>query len=365
MTKPVFQTIIANGHGLSRPSKGERMGRITMEAIARIAKVSKGTVSKALNGQPGVGSETRERIRSIAAAHNFHPNATASALARRRSGTFGLAIPNQAGPVYEGAFWASLIVSVVTAAARRGIQTVILTPDAGEAGADAFAAALRCRSVDALLIAAELMDQRTLGALISERIPYVSIGGELASGAYSVDVDNEGGSKAMTERLIAAGRRRIAFLVGPERYGYTAERIAGYEAALREAGIESLRVERSTYEAQAARTSARDVLASVFAPDALFIAAGGPLMLGALEGWRDAGASGSGVALAVFDDSPILELMDPPVSAVRQPIAGMAEAAIAILTDLVEGKKPETPRIVLGTELIVRGSLAPHRHSGQ
>ncbi len=334
------------------------MGRMTMETIARIAEVSKGTVSKALNGEPGVSEETRERIRSIAAAHNFHPNATASALARRKSGAFALAIPNDAGPVYEGAFWASIIVSVVTAAARRGIRTVILTPDAGEAGAASFASALRCGSVDGLLIASELMDQRTLGTLVSERIPYVSIGGESAGGSYSVDVDNEGGSKAMTGRLIAAGRKRIAFLVGPERYGYTAERIAGYEAALREAGIEARRVERSNYDAQAARSSARGVLTSAFAPDALFIAAGGPLMLGALEGWRDAGASKSGVTLAVFDDSPILELMDPPVSAVRQPIAGMAEAAIASLGDLVAGRKPQTSRIVLETELIARGDLS-------
>ncbi len=330
-----------------------------METIAKLAGTTKGTVSKALNGEAGVSAEKRERIRALAAQHNFHPNATASALARRRSGAFALAIPNDAGPVYEGAFWASLIVAVVATAARRGIQTVILTPDAGEAGAESFNRALRCRSVDALFVAAELLDQRTLGALAAERLPYVSIGSTFAPGAYSVDVDNEGGTAAMVERLIAAGKKRVAFLVGPQRYGYTAERIAGYESALRKAGCDEVRVERSPYEAHAARAAARGLLASPFAPDALFIAAGGPLMLGALEGWRDAGGAGTGIALAVFDDSPILELMDPPVSAVRQPIAAMAEAGIAMLADLVEGKKPTEARVVLRTELIARGALAP------
>jgi DNA-binding LacI/PurR family transcriptional regulator len=329
-----------------------------MDAIAKLAGVSKGTVSKALNGEAGVSVATRDRIRALAAKHNFHANATASALARRRTGAFALAIPNEAGPVYEGAFWASLIVSVVSAASRRGIQTVILTPDAGEAGAEAFDSALRRRSVDALIIAAELLDQRTLAALISENIPYVRVGGELASGTYSVDVDNEGGAREMAARLVSAGRRRIAFLAGPERYGYTAERVAGYEAALQEAGIESRRVERSAYDAKAAREATRAILSSTFEPDALFVGAGGPLMFGALEGWRGAGGSASGVALAVFDDSPILELMDPPVSAVRQPIARMAEAAIAVLNDLVEGRKIEEARVVLDTELVARGVLA-------
>jgi LacI family transcriptional regulator len=329
-----------------------------MEAIAKIAGVSKGTVSKALNGEAGVSAGTRDRIRAIAARHNFHPNATASALARRRSDVFALAVPNEAGPVYEGAYWASLIVSVVSAAARRGMQTMILTPDAGEAGAEAFASALRRRSVDGIVIAAELLDQRTLTTLIGERIPYVRIGGENALGPFSVDVDNEGGARAMTERLLAAGRRRIAFLAGPERYGYMAERIAGYEAALRRFASDGIRVERSPYEARAARAATRKVLSSAFAPDAVFIGAGGPLMLGALEGWRGLGAPHSEIALAVFDDSPVLELMEAPVSAVRQPIADIAEAAIAILAELVEGRDPLQARVVLATELIARGALA-------
>jgi LacI family transcriptional regulator len=330
-----------------------------MDAIAKLAGVSKGTVSKALNGEAGVSDETRERIRALAERHNFQANATASALARRKSGVFALAIPNVAGPLYEGAFWASLIVAAVSAAASRGIQTVILTPDAGEAGARAFDSALRRRSVDGLIIAAELLEQGTLRALVAEGVPYVRLGGTLALGSYSVDVDNVGGAHEMTERLISAGKRRIAFLIGPERYGYTAERIEGYETALRSEGIENSRVVRSVYEGRAAREVVRDVLSSDFAPDALFVGGGGPLMLGALEGWRDTGGARTEVTLAVFDDSPVLELVDPPVSAVRQPISDIAEAAVAILVDLIEGREPQEAHVILKTEFIPRGSLAP------
>jgi LacI family transcriptional regulator len=335
---------------------------MTIATLAALAGVSKGTVSKALNDSPGVSRDTRERIRGLAARHDFHPNATAAALARQKAGIIALAMPLEAGPVYEGAYWAAFIAAMAAAAARRSVLVAILTPDAGREGADGFAAVLRRRSVDGMVVAAELLRAETAAALERERMPFVRLGGaggaDASPDAYLVDVDNFAGARDMTERLLAAGRRRIAFLAGPERLGYMERRLAGYAAALAAAGIKPAGAAGSEYRAADAKLAAARLLAAPAAPDALFIGAGGPTMLGAVEAWREAGGAAAGVALAVFDDTPALELVDPPISAVRQPIGAMAEAAVEALLDLVDGRRPEAAARVLAPELVLRGDLA-------
>lgn len=329
------------------------MGRTTIAEIARIAGVTKGSVSKALNGKKGVADETRARILEIAEGVDFHPDATASSLARGRSLALALVIPVETGPVFEGAYWASLVAAAVSATAKRGYRLQVLCPDAGTTGFAAFRAALRQRAVDGVIAADESLGPEVLGALAESKAPFVRIGGAVGPGAYSVDVDNEGGARAMTAALAARGAANFCFLAPPASYSYSAARIAGCEAALAAAGLVPPRVVRCAYDAREARTTVRELLARDRS-DALFIGAGGPLMLGALEGWRDAGGAETRVALAVFDDSPVLELLDPPVPAVRQPIGGLADAAVGTLVDLAEGRVPAERHRVLPTELVHR-----------
>jgi len=329
------------------------MGRMTIAEIARIAGVTKGSVSKALNGKSGVAEETRSRILRIAEGLDFHPDAAASSLARGRSQTLALVIPAETGPVYEGAYWASLVSAAVAATAKRGYRLQVLCPDAGSTGLDAFRSALRRRAADGVIAADESLGPEVRAALAESRTNFVRIGGADGPGEYSVDVDNEGGARSMTSLLISRGAVRLSLLASPERYAYAADRVAGCAAALAEAGLPPPRVLRCGYDAREARLEVRGLLAEE-PRGALFVGAGGPLMLGALEGWRDAGGRATGVSLAVFDDSPVLELLDPPVPAVRQPIGGLAEAAVGILADLAEGRAPAERRLVLPTELIDR-----------
>jgi LacI family transcriptional regulator len=326
---------------------------MTIAEIARIAGVTKGSVSKALNGKSGVAEDTRSRILRIAEGFDFHPDAAASSLARGRSHTLALVIPAETGPVYEGAYWASLVAAAVAATAKRGYRLQVLCPDAGATGLEAFRSALRRRAADGVIAADESLGAEVRAALAESRSNFVRIGGADGPGEYSVDVDNEGGARAMTELLIARGAARLSLLAPPERYAYAAARVAGCASALADAGLPPPRVLRCGYDAREARRAVRGLLEAE-PRGALFVGAGGPLMLGALEGWRDAGGAAIGTALAVFDDSPVLELLTPPVPAVRQPIGGLAEAAVGILVELAEGRSPAAGRQVLPTELIDR-----------
>ncbi len=333
------------------------MGRITIGTIAAMAGISKGSASKALNNRPGVSDETRSRVLRLAEELHFHPDASARALARSRVGAIGLAIPSEQGPLFEGAYWASFVASCATCLAGRGLRLELFVPDAGEEGMKTFEKALRTRCIDGAIIGAELLFPRVLEALEGAELPFVKLGPDGEGSCYSVDVDNQGGTREIARLMIEAGPRDIAMLTGPESYEYLSEREAGYREARIAAGLGETgeRIIRVPYRATAARDAIVTLLAADNAPQGLLIAAGGPLMIGALQGLRE--SDDEGLIVAVFDDSPILEMLDPPVSAVRQPIAEMAEAAVQLILALLGGQTPPQERIVLPASVLRRGAL--------
>jgi LacI family transcriptional regulator len=316
--------------------------KLTINEIAELAQVSKGTVSKALNGRKGVGEEKRRLIVKIAEQLEYHPNASARALASKRSFAIGLLLPQEAGIMMSVGYWSSVIASVAEEARIRGYDLVVLSPGPGDGGSSVpVGSVLRRRNVDGLILSAENLDPKAASALALAELPFVLLGRNPGLRHYSIDVDNEAASRKIVGHLVSQGRRRIACLAGPSEYHYVSERVEGYEAALREAGIAWSAVEHSPYAADETKAAIARLLAEHPDLDALFITAGGDFTLDAVDALKRADFDLSDFGISVFDDYRFFDYLGMPISRMRQPLREIGIKAASLLFELIDGGVPE------------------------
>jgi LacI family transcriptional regulator len=326
--------------------------KLTINEIAAMAQVAKSTVSKALNGQKGVSDEKRAQILDLAARLDYHPNASAQALASNRSGSIGLLLPHQAGHSLSSAYWSAVISAVAREARSRGYNLLILSPGPGDDIVEPIGSLLKRRNVDGLVLGAERLDSRAVAILGAAAVPYVLIGRSPGIQHYSVDVDNEAASRSLVSYLAEKGWRRVACLAGPEEYLYTRQRVAGYRQALEEAGLEWQRVEYSPYPGGPESSAALDRLLGE-GPDALFVTAGGEFILDALDAIKRREPEPSRFGLAVFDDYRFFDYLGLPVARMRQPLGEIGAKAASLLFMLMDGRQPERMEWVLEAEAVL------------
>ena len=327
------------------------MRRPTMRDVANSANVSPKTVSRVVNGESGVRPELVSRVESAIDQLGFRRNEIASSLRRGRAGAVGLVIEDLANP-----FYAAIAHAVEQYAHDRG--HALLIGSCEEDPARERALVLRMlRSIDALLLVPAGDDHRYLMPEQQAGTPMVFIDRPPRGiDADSVLADNAGGARRGVAHLIAHGHRRIGF-VGESAERYTAaQRLAGYQEALTDAGIgfDPVLVGVSAGDPEGA---ARALLAGDARPTALFCA-DNRHTVGALRAVR---TSAEPVALLGFDDFELAELLPVPVSVVRFDVNALGATAARLAYGRVDGERGVPAREVVPCELVARGSgeLAP------
>ncbi|MEV0523880.1 LacI family DNA-binding transcriptional regulator [Streptomyces sp. NPDC050439] len=335
-------------------------GPPTLRDVAERVGVSAMTASRALRDDPRVLPSTRERIRVAAAELGYRPNEVARSLRLGRgTGLVGLVVTNLANP-----FYSRFALGVDSVIAGDGFKTVI-----GNTGQDLDAerelvADLVARRVDGIIAVPAAADQRHLAAAAADGVPVV-----LASrppegfDADCVLVDDFGGARAATARLIVRGHRRIGFLGSPPAVYTGTERLRGYAAALAAHGIrfDEDYVRQGQTEPREARRAAAELLALPEPPTALFCS-NNRNTIGAFRALR---ASGTDTALAGFDDFELADALGLPLTLVAYDSDEIGRAAGRLLADRMRGResdpgrKPaEGParRVVTPTSLVEYGS---------
>jgi LacI family transcriptional regulator len=172
-------------------------------------------------------------------------------------------------------------------------------------------------------------------------------------------VDDFGGAHAMVDHLVASGRKRIAFIAGPEVNHDVQERCRGYREGLAAAGLgDTAVVLQGDFTEEAGYRLAKEALALSPRPDAIF-AANDMMAIGALSALSEAGVrTPDDIAVVGFDDIPMARYVTPPLTTVRVRIAELGEAALDRLAQMIESPDDDEPRpgVVVGTELVVRAS---------
>lgn len=323
----------------------------TIKDVARAAGVSVATVSRALNGAENVLPHTRQRIVDIARELRYAPSGAARSLITRRTDTVGALLPD-----LHGEFFSELIRGIDQAARARGLHLLLSSShdDATEA-----AAALRAMNgrVDGLIVMSPHADDDFLSQNLPPNLPAVLLNSGLQRPAQRVfAIDNFGGARAMTEHLVASGRRRIAFLGGPVANFEARERERGYRAGL-PPGVPAWLLDGDFSEAGGQRAAAQLLaLPAAERPDAVF-AANDIMAIGLLGTLVAAGLRvPEDIALAGFDDIPIARYVSPALTTIHVPIADLGIDALDALADRLETHDADATTTVMPVQLVVRRS---------
>lgn len=326
--------------------------RPTMSDIAAQVGISVKSVSRVLNGEPGVSAATAERILATAAELGFRRNDLARNLRRGdRTETIGLVLRHSSTRLYD-----DLIRGVEDVADQHGALVLTASSRSPERERNTLLA-LSSRRVDGLLIVPTGDDQSFLRSEQSAGLPLVFVDRPPAGlTADTVLADDAGGGRAATEHLLMGGHRRIGVIGSSPRLHTVAERLRGYRTALDRQAIapDPTLLELGANTVPGAQAAASRLLAQSDPPTALFTL-NSLCTIGVARALRDAQVSRQ-VALVGFDDFPLADLLDPPVTVVEHDVFGMGRIGAERLFARIDGQQGPPEAVVLATGLVPRGS---------
>jgi len=297
-------------------------GRITLADVARAAEVDLSLVSRVLRGEPvKVREETKQRILHHAQDLGYRPNAIARSLKSAKAGAYGLVIPTFNNPVY-----AQIITGAEAAAAQ--LDCVMMTMSGEGWNRTNWLEMLDGGRVDGLLVAGgSSLD------LTSLRVPHLLVNRAVEGSDRFVVLDDEKASRMAVEHLVELGHRRIVFVGGPPGADTAVRRLAGFEAAVAEAGLEPLGEPISgDYTVEGGRRSMQQTIDTKVAFTGV-VAANLPSAIGALQTLLDAGFRvPDQVSIVSIHDAEIASLVRPALTAVQMPLTRMGARAIELLS---------------------------------
>ncbi len=330
--------------------------RPTLDEVARLAGVGRGTASRVLNDSPHASPAARRAVLEAVEALGYVPNRAARSLVTRRTDTVALVVSEDGDRLFADPFFARVVRGVTDRLAVSDTQ-LLLTMTGGQ---DRVRAAryLTDLHVDGVLLLSLHADDPLPAALEGRGVPTVCGGRPTAQHPRCVvDVDNRAGARSAVEHLLARGRRRLAHVAGPQDMSSGHDRLLGARDAVATAGLDpgALAVRFGDYSEESGARAVRDLLAAGEEPDAVF-AASDLMALGALRALREAGrAVPDEVGVVGFDDAPVAEHTDPRLTTVHQPVEEMGRVMAEVLLARLAGRDVP-PETVLPTRLVVRAS---------
>lgn len=290
--------------------------------LARLAGVSKSTVSRALSNSPLIGDETKSRIQALARMHNFQINASAQRLSNRESRT--IAFVTHPYHQKKGFGLVDLFMLEILGGISSGLASQhydLLMAYVNPTDTDWPERYLKTGRADGFILMTSSRKQFHIQALVEMRAPFIVWGAPNPAYSYcSVTGDNFGGGKLAAEHLIRSGRRKIAFLGGPPVELEVQKRYQGYEAALRENGLEvnPALVTYGHFSEESGAERTRSLLEQFPDLDAVF-ANSDFMAIAALKVIQESGRKvPEDVAVIGYDNLTLAEQTSPPLTTISQ-----------------------------------------------
>jgi LacI family transcriptional regulator len=325
----------------------------TMKDIAKRAKVSVITVSRALNNRHDINPETKKRILKIAHDLNYTADQLARGLVTRKTKTIGVLVPDNVD-----SFYAAVVQGIGDECRERGYGIFLWnTHDSADKELEYLRQA-REKRTDGILLYPVQADTRYLDVLKQSSTPIVFLNRHTDDPLFDhVMNDNLHGAYLAVQHLIQKGHRRIAYVCGKPNSSTGQERIAGCRKAINEAGwpSDSLDLLFCEESIESSYRLVKDLVAREKPPSALFMW-DDRLAVSAIKAVREAGLRiPADVAVVGYDDIEIAAYLYPPLTTVRQPSHQIGEAAARILLNKLESEiMPPPQKIVLKPELVIR-----------
>ena len=335
----------------------QKRQRATIGQVAKLAGVSITTVSNVINDRTdAMRPATRARVLEAAQTLGYHPSQAARSLAIRQTATIGLVITEIATPLFFGA------VSQIERLAREAGHNVLLTHASTTEDEKDSLDLLQEKEVEGVIFlsTSDYRDEDLLDRL-SRTIPVVTINRSGTGGPFDrISWDNVLGVASAVRHLADLGHRRIGFLHGPSNRQSTDERFQGYRLGLTESGIrfdeELVGIGDYTGIPTAWMTATERLLNGSSRPSAV-IAADDSVAAVVIRTVKRRGLRlPEDVAVVGIDDQPFAELLDPPLTTIRLPIAEAGQMAVQLLLERIGGLGSPSVRHVLPTKLVIRES---------
>jgi LacI family transcriptional regulator len=350
-TEPEALSSVADTWRPLAPPAGRRYGgRPTMKDVAARAGVGLKTVSRVVNDEAGVSSDTERRVREAITALGFRRNDSARTLRKGSTASIGLVLEDLADP-----FYAPLSRAVEETARSHGALLLHGSSTEDPDRERELVLALCARRVDGLVVVPAGTEHGYLQPEIGAGLATVFV--DRAPGGIAADVvrsDNRAGARAGVAHLIAHGHRRIAFVGDRPEIGTARERLAGYRAAMAEAGLEvdESWIALGPTDPARVRADTERLLNGPRPATALFTGNNRVTVtvVRVLAGRPER------TALVGFDDFELADLLSPPVTVVAQSPARLGRIAADLLFRRLNGGADDPQDLLLPTTLIARGS---------
>ena len=333
------------------------MSDLKLEDIAKLAGVSRSTVSRVVNASPNVSLAARKRVEKIIQNTGYHPNAAARSLASQRTHMIGLVIPRTTSAFFTDPYFPQLTQGVAFACNDHHL-TLSLFLVGNQNDEDEITPRISRRGMlDGILIQSGPSDDRLLKRLQSSQVPCLVMGRPLVDEAVNyIDVDNIRAAKQATKHLIGLGYQRIGMITGSKNSSASIDRSEGYRQAMQESGreVEAALIVEGDFSENSVYIAMEKLLPSK--PDAIF-AQSDIMAIGAMRAVQEVGLKvPQDIAFVGFDDLPIASVSAIKLTTIRQPITHFGIKAVELLIDIIEkGAKP-AKRLILDTELVIRES---------
>lgn len=332
----------------------------TIREVAKRARVSVGTVSNVLSQAGTVRPELRHRVEEAMRELDYQPNQIARSLKTKQTKTLGTVVSDITNP-----FFPQLIRGAEDAAVEHGYLLMTLNSDDRPERESQALSLLKARKVDGILLVmapgSHEVERRKTQNGGTTPVVYLDRPAEEFEGD-SVTVDNRKGARMCMHHLVARGHKRIGLLYGWPQLATARCRMEGYLDVIRETGADDdpALLRHGDFRLESSYRLSKELLLESKPPTAIF-AANGMSGLGALKAIHELGLRcPEDISLAMFDDMPFGDVIQPRLTVVSQPGYEMGRQGAELLIARIEGREttPGPVRIQLAPELIVRDSTA-------
>lgn len=345
----------------AKPKRRKGAGSaVTISDIARIAGVSKKSVSRALNNEEGLSPDTRKRLKEIMEEHGYFPDRRARALAASRSYLIGVAYNNR-----NPSFVLDILNGVQQTAGEKGYEVVMhevgAESDRLEANIRSFMQRSGC---DGLILTPPLSETYPLvGAFTEDDWPLVRIAGDdVGLATPQIRYDDRSASLAITRYVLDQGHKRLAFVGGPESSGPTRRRLAGFRDAItsRDLAVDEALITYGDFTFQSGLQAGSRLLEAKSDLTAI-ICANDAMAAGVIHAVRENSMRvPDNISVTGFDDSELAQQVWPPLTSVAQPVREMALEASRVLIEALSRDNEDAPsKREFAHLLSIRKSVGP------
>ncbi|WP_062077560.1 LacI family DNA-binding transcriptional regulator [Demequina globuliformis] len=334
---------------------GQSRKRATVHDVARTAGVSRGTVSRFLNGERYVSAAARSAIEQAIAEVGYSPNTAAQNLVRQRTQAVALIVHEPHHLFLEDPNIGAITLGANAALSEADYQLVFLIVDSAR-DTSRVARYLAGGFVDGAIVVSARVDDPITRAIERVQVPAVFVGHPPGLTAPWVGIDNRGSTRELIERLMATGRSRIGMIAAALDRDSGADRLAGFTDALGDRFDPVLVEETPLYTFRGGADAMRALLERAPDLDGVF-AASDSLAAGAMQALQDMGRRvPEDIGVVGFDDSAWAHRTSPALSTVHQPARGLGEAAAAAVLAAIAGEDGPTSGVLLDTPVVWRDS---------